>query len=113
MDKIADFGVVELECSIDIPTNATKIEVVGTNMLTECYIENTSCGKKAFTPYIFDIDNQHQGKSVNLKIVQYSSLAPIFGNVDFWDKNIIKCGWRGTPSTENKKFGVERIRFLK
>ena len=113
VDKIADFGVVEFECSVDIPSSSTKFEVVGADMLTECYVENISCGMKAFTPYIFDIDKKYQGKSVNLKIVQYSSLAPIFGDVDYWDKNVITCGWRGTPSTENKRLGIDCIKFLK
>ena len=59
VDKITDFGVVTLECKLDIPTKATKIEVIGADLLTECYIENTSCGKKAFTPYIFEIDKEY------------------------------------------------------
>jgi hypothetical protein len=112
-DKIVDFGAVTLECSINIPLGTTELELCGTELLTEVYIDGKYCGTKAFAPFTFHIDSSYKGKQVKIKIVQYSSMAPIFGDVDYWDKNVINCGWRGTPSTENKTFGIDNIKFLK
>lgn len=112
-DKIVDFGAVTLECNANIPINATELELCGTELLTEVYIDGKYCGTKSFTPFTFNIDSMYRGKQVKIKIVQYSSMATIFGDVDYWDKNVINCGWRGTPSTESKTFGIDNMKFLK
>ena len=111
-DKIIDFGKVEFSSKVFIPIYANAIEICGTDLLTEVYIDGISIGKKAFSPYMYELNGDMQDKMVEIKIVQYSSIAPIFGDVSYWDKHIINCGWRGTPSTENKAFGFGGIKFL-
>ena len=110
-DKLFDYGSVEFIADIDVPNNAEKIEICGTDLLTEVYINDTPLGKKAFSPYIFDIPSNISGTKIALKIVQYSSIAPIFADVDFWDKNVKECAWRGTPSTTKRSFGFSHISF--
>jgi hypothetical protein len=68
--------------------------------------------EKITAPYEFDIDSSVWDKKINLKIEQYSSIGPIFGNVDYWDKTTEKVGWRGTPSPTPKTFGFESLYFL-
>ncbi|MBQ8567218.1 MAG: hypothetical protein IJ445_06525 [Clostridia bacterium] len=110
-DKIYDYGAVEFTAELLIPKGALRLELYGTDMLTQVYLNGALLGDRAFAPYEFDIPREAWGKNVELKIVQYSSIAPIFGDVDFWDKTVESCGWRGTPSTENKHFGFSRITF--
>ena len=110
-DELYHYGSVEFSADVDIPNNAEKIEICGTDLLTEVYINDTPLGKKAFSPYIFDIPSNISGTKVALKIVQYSSIAPIFADVDFWDKNVKECAWRGTPSTTKRSFGFSHISF--
>ena len=108
-DKIYDYGVVELTTELVIPNDASKLEISGTDLVTEVYIDNSFVGVKAFAPYEFEIPRGVTGKNIEMKIVQYSSIAPIFGDVAFWDKTVESCGWRGTPPTENKYFGFSNI----
>ena len=110
-NRIYGYGEVEFSTEIHIPADATEIEICGTDLLTKVYINDTLLGKKAFSPYIFPVEPLTKGTTATLKMVQYSSLAPMFGDVDFWDKNVKSCGWRGTPSTTNKSFGFSCILF--
>ena len=111
-EYINDYGKVELTEKIHIPMNAIQIELSGTPLFTKLYINDTLLGERAFSPYIFDIPTDMQGKDLDLKIVQYSSIAPIFGDIAHWDKTVTNCGWRGTPSPCQAPFGISKIRLL-
>ena len=104
-----DYGAIELSAKIFIPHNATEIELLGTDLYTEIYLDGILLGQRSFMPYSLALPPDLCGKDVMLKIVQYSSIAPIFGDVDYWDKATESCGWRGTPSTDRKSFGFSRI----
>ena len=116
-DRIYGYGEIEFSTEICIPAGTTEIVFgegmgkAGGSVTLPVKIQNTLLGKKAFSPYIFPVEPSESDTTVTLKIVQYSSLAPIFGDVDFWDKNVKSCGWRGTPSTTNKPFGFSCILF--
>lgn len=111
--KILDYGKIEFSSRVFVPIYSNAIEICGTDLLTEVYIDGINIGQKAFSPYTYELSSDMTDKMVEIKIIQYSSIAPIFGDVDYWDKNVLECGWRGTPSTENKCFGFKKIRFLK
>ena len=110
-ERIYGYGSVELLASIAVPKGAKSLEISGTELVTEAFVDGEPLGVRAFSPYAFSIPSHLWGKEVSLKIVQYSSIAPMFGDVDFWDKNVKECGWRHTPSTENKPFGFSKICF--
>ena len=110
-DYVYGYGEVEFSTEICIPAGTNEIEICGTDLLTKVYINDTFLGKKAFSPYVFPVEPLENDTTATLKIVQYSSLAPIFGDTDFWDENVKSCGWRGTPSTTNKSFGFFSILF--
>lgn len=69
-------------------------------------------GRKICPPYIFDIDESLRGKNVDLTIVQYSSIAPIFGDIDYFDKKSEKTQWKGTPGLSNVKFGFDELNWI-
>ena len=110
-EYISDYGEIELSTEIQIPENATQIELLGTTLLTKVHLGGKMIGERAFAPYVYEIPKELCGKATSLKIVQYSSIAPIFGNVAYWDKTVTLCGWRGTPSPDQAPFGVSKILF--
>ena len=111
-EKIADFGKIEFLARVRVPQGVTGIELLGTKLYTVLYLENSLSGEKITTPYIFGIEKELWGKEIELKIVQFSSIGPIFGDVDYWDKNAKRSQWRGTPSTSETHFGFDEINWI-
>ena len=110
-EYISDYGQIELEAEIQIPKNATQMELLGTTLFTKAYLNGAPIGARAFSPYLYEIPGELCGKGARLKIVQYSSIAPVFGDVLYWDKTVETCGWRGTPSPNQHPFGISKIVF--
>ena len=84
-EKIADFGKIEFLARVRVPQGVTGIELLGTKLYTVLYLENSLSSEKITTPYIFGVEKELWGKEIELKIVQFSSIGPIFGDVDYWD----------------------------
>ncbi|MBQ2809769.1 MAG: hypothetical protein IJF11_02630 [Clostridia bacterium] len=111
-EKIADFGKVEFLARVRVPQGAVGIELLGTKLYTVLYLEGSLTGEKITAPYIFDIEKELWGEEIELKIVQFSSIGPIFGDVDYWDKNAKRSQWRGTPSSGETYFGFDEINWI-
>ena len=111
-EKIADFGKIEFLARVRVPQGITGIELLGTQLYTVLYLESSLSGEKITTPYIFNVEKEFWGKEIELKIVQFSSIGPIFGDVDYWDKNAKRSQWRGTPSTSETHFGFDEINWI-
>ena len=111
-EKINDFGKVELLTRVKVPQGVVGIELLGTKLYTVLYLENSLSGEKITAPYIFSVEKELWGKEIELKIVQFSSIGPIFGDVDYWDKNAKRSQWRGTPSTGETHFGFDEINWI-
>ena len=111
-EKFADFGKIELLARVRVPQGAVGIELLGTKLYTMLYLEGNLSGEKITAPYIFNIEKELWGKDIELKIVQFSSIGPIFGDVDYWDKNAKHSQWRGTPSTSETHFGFDEINWI-
>lgn len=111
-EKISDFGVVEFISTVKIPEGAKSIKLTGTNLYTKIYIDDLLVGEKICSPYVFDIGKEYWNKEVKIKIVQHSSLGPIFGDVKFFEDNLKGNFWRGTPTPEETLFGFDEILFV-
>lgn len=111
-EKIADFGKIEFLARVRVPQGVTGIELLGTKLYTVLYFEGELSGEKITTPYIFNVEKELWGKEIELKIVQFSSIGPIFGDVDYWDKNAKRSQWRGTPSSGETHFGFDEINWI-
>ena len=110
-NKIYTYGGAEFTCRIRVPKNACGFEIVGAEAFTKAYLNDTPLGKRAFSPFYFEIDKSMNDTEVELKITQLSSIAPLFGDVDYWDKNASECGWRGTPSPQKEFLGFSSIKW--
>lgn len=111
-DKINDFGEVEFLARVKVPQGVTGIRLSGTKLYTALYLEGTLSGENIAAPYQFPVDKALWGKDVELKIVQCSSIGPMFGDVDYWDKHAKHSQWRGTPSTGETPFGFDEIHWI-
>ncbi len=111
-EEISDYGIVEFTTDTIVPYGAKAIELYGTKLFTQIYANEKILGEKIVSPYIFNIDKSLWNKRISLKITQYSSIAPIFGNVAYWDKNVEECGWRGTASPKQQPFGFDKICWI-
>ena len=111
-EKTSDFGKVEFLARVRVPQGAVGIELLGTKLYTVLYLDEYPSGEKINAPYIFNIRKELWGKEIELKIVQFSSIGPIFGDVDYWDKNAKRSQWRGTPSTSETHFGFDEINWI-
>ena len=110
-DSFADFGTVEFTAKVKVPENAKAIELKGTDLYTSLHINGRLVDEKIYYPYIFDIDSSMRNKTVDIKIVQHSSMAPIFGDLKYFDKVLINRE-NGTHSVQpdyKTMFGFEKI----
>ena len=107
--KLYDFGTVELSAKVTVPKGTCSLEITGTELYTTVYFGDLLLGEKIATPFVYNVDSSHWEKELELKIVQRTSMAPIFGDTDYWDKNVEACGWRGTPSTCLHSLGFEKL----
>ncbi len=78
-EYFGDFGKIEYRANVTVPEDAKAVEIKGTDLYTCLCADKKMIGRKICPPYIFDIDESLRGKNVDLTIVQYSSIAPIFG----------------------------------
>jgi len=111
-EKIKDFGKIEFSTRINVPQGAVGIELLGTKLYTRLYLDGILSGKKIAAPYIFDVEKELRGREVELKIVQFSSIGPIFGDVEYWDKHTKRSQWRNTPSSKETDFGFDEINWI-
>ena len=111
-EMLCDYGKIEFSSDITIPKGAKAIEITGTKLYTCLYADDVLLGEKIAAPYVYNIDKTWQNEKIKLKIVQCSSIAPIFGNVDYWDEKSELSQWRGTPSPKRTLFGFKEINWI-
>ena len=109
-DELYDYGRVELEATVTVPENASAIELEGASLFTQLYINGRLCGEKACSPYVFELDDECKGKQVKLKLVQYSSIGSVFGDVEYFTEHSTTTNWK-TPSPKRAKYGFDHLLF--
>ena len=80
-ERFEEYGFVEFKSTVTVPNRANCIMLKGTKLFTRVYINDELVGEGIASPYIYDV-NKFSGQNVNLKIVQYSSMASMFGDSD-------------------------------
>lgn len=111
-EKIFDFGKIEFCTNISVPFGVKAISLTGTKLYTRLYIDDTLIGEKICSPYTYNVDKNLWNTTVTLKIVQNSSMAPMFGDVEFYDKTSKNVKSKGTPATKKTIFGFDEITWL-
>ena len=113
-DTFADFGVVEFVAKVEVPENVKSIELAGTDLYTTLYIDDQLIGEKVCYPFVYDIDSSMQNKTVDIKIVQHSSMAPIFGDLYYFDQVLInrENGTHSVQPNYKTMFGFDKINWI-
>ena len=110
-EELCDFGCAELNTEIEIPEKAYKLELEGAVLYTKLYIDEEYIADAVYNPFVFDIPKKYRGKKVKLKLEQYSSIGPVFGDVDYYTENSTTTNWK-TPAPGKARFGAEKINFV-
>ncbi len=110
-DNLSDYGKVELTAKLHIPNDANALELEGASLYTEVYINGVFAGESIYSPYVFRIDEKFRNETVELKIVQYSNIGPVFGDVDYYTENSKTTNWK-TPAPSDAKYGCEKVYFI-
>ena len=110
-DVLLDYGRVELTAKLHIPADAKAIELEGALLYTEFYIDGVLAGEGIYAPYVFKIDEEYRNKTVEVKIIQYSNIGAVFGDVEYFTENSKTTNWK-TPSPVNASFGMKKLNFI-
>ncbi len=111
-ERFADYGKVIFTAKVTVPEGAKGLVLKGTDLYTKVFIDDELVGERIFGPYLYVTKEQLQGKTVTLKIEQFSSLGPILGDIAYYDKNSQNVGWRGTPSPGATLFGFDGMNWI-
>ena len=113
-ETFADFGVVEFDAKVEVPANAGAVEIEGTDLYTSVYINDQLVGDKMCYPFVYDIDSSMQNKTVDIKNVQHSSMAPIFGDLQYFDRVLInrENGTHSVQPNYKTMFGFDKINWI-
>ena len=108
-ERFEEYGVVELKGVVDIPKEAIGMKIEGTVLFTKVYINGILIDEKIVAPYLYDV-SRFKGERVDLKIVQYSSMAPMFGDSDKFVRTSILFSKRNLDNS--LLFGMDAIYFI-
>ena len=108
-ERFEEYGVVELKSVVDIPKEAIGMKIEGTVLFTKVYINGILIDEKIVAPYLYDV-SRFKGERVDLKIVQYSSMAPMFGDSDKFVRTSILFSKRNLDNS--LLFGMDAIYFI-
>ena len=111
-NRFGDFGEVAFSTELFVPKGAKAIEIKGSKLFTALCINDNLIDKKICAPYIFNVNENLQGKYIKLKITQYSSLGPVFGDVGYFHKHSDDVSWDVNVFPELDVFGFEELNFI-
>lgn len=106
------YGAVTFEATVTVPEGAKGIELKGTMLYTCLYINDVLIDSKIHAPYVYTWDTDFHQTEAHLKIVQYSGMGPIFGDVVFWNEHSNSVCWNNTPAPGNTLFGFNALSWL-
>lgn len=108
-EKLQYYGTVVFKKEVILPAKADVIVITGTQLFTSVYLDDQFLGSAICEPYQYHIQPIDHQRKCWVKIVQTSSIGPIFGDVAYYDANKKEVSWRGTPSTRETFFGFEEV----
>ncbi|MBR5308689.1 MAG: hypothetical protein IKU43_07945 [Clostridia bacterium] len=112
-EHFQSYGRVEFIGEITVPDECSALLLDGTELLTEVYINGRLIDSKCFKPFIYSLCDEFRGTKVTLRIVQYSSIGPIFGDDEYYGKNSEAILWKNAPCITKTEFGFDSIEFIK
>ncbi len=109
---VTDHGCVSFTLTCEIPADATAILLNGEPLYTEVFFDGKPLGARCAPPYRFALPADARGRRT-IRIEQRSSLASLFGDVDYFNYHQNAIRWRSTKPSHPSRFGVDGIAFLR
>lgn len=115
-DILAQYvGRIELSAEIEIPNERCILKADASNLYTRLFINNDYIGGM-ISGYEWEIPDKYRGQVVDMKFEQYTSIAPVFGEL----KNAVTREEFGQNKPKNytyrkfgKRCGIINISFIK
>ena len=111
-ERICDFGKICFSANIQVPEHASSLLLRGTTLYTKLFLDDSFIGECCRTPYVYEIPARFSGRTCRLTVEQYSSIAPIYGDVDYHDKQTTVVSWRNTPVPGKTEFGLDDLAWI-
>lgn len=111
--RICDLGKICFSSDLVVPEDAAMLHIRGTTLYTKIYLDNSFIGACCRMPYLYEIPACFSGKVCRLTVEQYSSIAPIYGDVDYFDKQTAVVSWRNTPTPQKTEFGFDSLEWIR
>ncbi len=111
-DELSCYGKVAMTATVTVPKGAVAIELAGTKLYTRLYADGTLLGERIASPFVFGVDRGLWGKQIRLRIEQYSSIAPAFGDVDYQHRHSEVIQWKEPPTPDKTLFGFDDISWI-
>ena len=109
------FGEGDYSAEIHIPNKNNIALLFKTNTIySKVYIDDEHIADKVFTPQIVEIPKKFIGKKVKLTIKQFTSVAPLFGNVEALEKilNLDTSGSELIVNSVPEKCGIREAAWV-
>ena len=109
---VSDYGKAVFSAEVTMPAGAVALEIGGTALYTEAYLDGAPIGACIHAPYRFSFEAAQAERTCTLSLVQYSGMAPLFGDVDYFETHGTRAQWRGIPAPEETPFGFSSLYFV-
>ena len=103
---------MSLVATVTVPENARALRLSGNELYTEVSFDGAKAGVCLWERYDVPVDPALRGKTVELRVTQRSTLAPLFGDVARHEAESKVLSWRGCPLPEETRFGVTGLYWL-
>ena len=104
-------GTVSLEADIEVPKKECSIEFDSSDLYTRVYVNDQYLGAR-LSGYSWKIPIKYLGKTVRLRIEQYTTIAPMFGRTfEAINTEGIDLKWVETK-VNRQKLGVSSMKFI-
>lgn len=110
-------GSIIYEADVEMPSEKCSIRFDSSELYTQLYINEELLGGQ-WKDYCFGIPSEYLGKKAKIKIVQYTTIGPIFGNVSEFEEakkaHRWVHPWLGSYAPgKYQKIGISDMRFIK
>ena len=107
-------GDIQVVAKMNLPEDVKKFEICmeDSQLYVTATIEGEIIGSCAFAPYSFQVPSKYYGREIEVTFTFYSTLAPIFGNLqNMKEQGIFTPDWKEVPPSSPEVLDVQKLRI--